>query len=469
MKRLIYSLFALFISSHQIASAAVSPVIVTSEIINDSWFPLPLEQMKDAAVDTALTRISETGNFAFLFKSNITKDKSAGILNLRVTLVEPAESAKITIKLSLPNQAGTYVSSSSISLKGKDHKGIFNSLEILGKEGAEQIFLATEELTIKTTISNEEKKLREHIIDLNKTIIQLNYSVKNLDLSSHNEKVEKRLASLDTIINKLDEHHEYTKNSDVKKNEKLDAIYSEIKKLNIGSHTDNKLPGSNELTDYDITQLAQIKKANKLKYKKKFITARKILKKVFTDKKISPMLRSVIKEEMDINLPIYAAGIASNNLPKFFSTKTQQNNADVGKKIKYINRLYDYVLSQPDLSITKRKEISDKKSQINLTGESIGTVVAMLSIASKNNLSVALRHLMNKHMMHLAMGIQDTGNGQCPNEDSVKKEMKIAGVSADIISYDNLKEYRCKLALKLRDSSKQKLTYTFDERVAEYN
>ena len=110
MKQLIYSLFTLLISAQQFALASVSPVVITSEIVNDSWFPLPLEQMKDAAVDTALTRISETGNFAFLFNPDKARNKAAGALNLKVTLVEPAESAKITIKLNLPNQGGTYVS-----------------------------------------------------------------------------------------------------------------------------------------------------------------------------------------------------------------------------------------------------------------------------------------------------------------------------------------------------------------------
>ena len=71
--------------------------------------------------------------------------------------------------------------------------------------------------------------------------------------------------------------------------------------------------------------------------------------------------------------------------------------------------------------------------------------------------------------MQLSMGFKGAGKGQCPNKDSVKKEMKIAGISADIISYNDLEEYRCKLTIKLRDSSKQKLTYTFDDRMSEYN
>lgn len=469
MKQIITGLFILTIAAHQLANASISPVVVSSEIINDSWFPLPLEQMKDAAVDTALTRISETGNFAFLFDPKNSNSKNAGSLKLKVTLVEPAESAKITIKLSLPNQGGTYVSSASVSLSDKDHKGIFNALETMGREGAEQIFLATEDLNSKPDVNKDEEDLRKYIIELNKKIIALDYSIKKLDFSAHNAAVEKKLAMLDTINNKLDEHHEYVKKSDANKNKKLDAIYAEVQKLNIGSNTDNVLPGRDELTEYDISQLPKLKKANDLKYKKKFKEARTILKTIYADTKISPMLRLVIKEEMDINLPIYVAGIASNDLPKFFSAGTQYDNAALKPKIKYINRLYDHVLAQPELSFTKRREISDKKSKLNLMAEDMGTVITMLSMASKQNMSMALRSLMNKHVVGLSMGFKGSGKGQCPNEASIKKEMKIIKFSADIVSYKDLPDYKCELSLQLRDSSKEKITYTFDERSAEYN
>lgn len=469
MKKIFISLFILYASIQHIASASVIPVAVSSEIKNDSWFPLPLNQMKEAAVDTALTRISETGNFAFLFKSKNNPQKKTGTLKLKVTLVEPAESAKITIKLSLPNQGGTFVSSSSVSLSNMDHKAIFNAFETLGREGAEQIFIATEDLSLNSNVSKNEDELRAQIIKLNKNIINLNYSANNSNSNRHNKKVEEKLALLDTINSKLDKHIEYTKKSDINKNRKLDAIYAELKKLNIGSNTDNVLPGQDEFTDYDITQLPLLKKANDLKYKKKFKQARKILTGIYSDKKISPMLRLVIKEEMNINLPIYVAGITSNELPKFFSASTQHDGADIQAKIKYINRLYDHVLKQPDLSISKRREISDKKSQINLTGENMGSVVTMLSMASKQNLSMALRSLMNKHNVGRAMGFKGTGSGQCPNKESIKKEMKIIKFNADIIAYKDLEDYRCSLKLKLRDSSKQVITYTFDERTADYN
>lgn len=462
-------MFFLSATIYQTAAAGVSPVIVSSEIINDTWFPLPLEQMKDAAVDTALTRISETGNFAFLFDSKGAKQKHTGSLKLKVTLVEPAESAKITIKLTLPNQGGTFVASSSTSLSNKNHKGIFNALENLGRDGADQIFLATEDLSMDSNISQDEIELRRHIIDLNKKIIDLNYSIKKIKISTHNTKVEEKLALLSSINEKLDKNLAYAKKADIQKNKKLDAIYSEIQKLNIGSNTDSAPPRSDQLTEFDATQLPQLTKANDLKYKKKFTRARKALKTILSDYKISPMLRAVVKEEMNINLPIYEAGIASNNLPKFFSADTQHNNVNLKQKIKYINNLYDFVLAQPDLSFRKRSEINDKKSKINLMGEEMGTVITMLSMASKRNFSVALRSLMNKHSVGLAMGFKGTGRGQCPNKESIEKEMKIIKFHADIVAYKDLTDSKCSLTVQLRDPSKQKITYTFDERTAEYN
>lgn len=469
MKSIIACLFILYIAIHQTSIAGVSAVIVTSEIKNDIWFPLPLDQMKEAAVDTALTRISETGNFAFLFDQKNRKQKHIGSLNLKVTLVEPAESAKITIKLTLPNQGGTYVSSSSVSLRKKDYKGIFNALERLGWDGAEQIFIATEDLSLKSDTSIDAHRLRKHIIELNKKIITLDGSIKKIDYSAHNTEVEKKLVLLDTINDKLDKHLEYAKKSDTKKNKKLDAIYSEIMKLKIGSNTDNILPASDQLTEYDVTQLPQLKKANDLKYKKKFTEAKKVLKIIYTDREISSMLRAVIKEEMNINLPIYEAGIVSNDLPKFFTANTEYDNSDVQIKMKHINSLYDFVLAQPDLSFTKRSEISDKKSKINLRGEDIGSVMNMLNEASRQHFSVSLRFLMMKHIARLRMGVKGMGKGQCPSKESVRKEMKIVKVNANIVSYKDLADYKCSLTIKLRDSSKQKITYIFDNRMSEYN
>ena len=57
MKKLIL-IFAYFISMAGVVEAKVFPLVVNSTFTNDTWFPLPIEQMKAAAVDTALTKIS---------------------------------------------------------------------------------------------------------------------------------------------------------------------------------------------------------------------------------------------------------------------------------------------------------------------------------------------------------------------------------------------------------------------------
>lgn len=445
-------IFILFAVMYQSTHADIEPVIVSSEIKNDSWFPLPLEQMKDAAVDTALTKISETGGFAFLY--NPDARKNIGKLKLKVSLVEPAESAKITIILTLGNQRGTYVSSSSISLSNKDYKGIFKALEKLGKDGAEQIVISLENMESKNKITNEELKLRSLIKALNKKIINLDYSLKESNLKKHNKKVMFELAKLDVIIKKIDRNYEYVKKSDVKKNKKLDAIYIEIQKLNIGQNTDNTPPSSKELTEYDITQLSKLTKSNELKYEKKFEEARILLAAVKKDHNISSVLRVAVNEELKINLPLYEAEVLSNQLS--FSFVKYLKNEEYKIKLKNISHLYNRVLTQRELSFKKRVEIREKISNLNLKGDSMKSAANMIHRTTKHSFARNLDVLMQKHMY---MGSKS--EGQCPNAESVIKEMRKANLSADVISYKDFNKYECKLRLKVHNIKNKYITFVF--------
>jgi len=444
-----------------VASAGISPLVVSTQFYNENWFPLPVEQMKSAAVDTALMRISETGQFAFLYAAKGPLTGKAGSLNLAVSLVEPAESAKISIRLSLPNDRGTYVSTSSVSLHNKDYKGIFDALQQLGTVGAEQITTLLKNVETKTSNAGD-MDIRKQIIDLNLHVIKLGNDISKYQQTGHDKEVAEQLNKLDTIISKLDAQNEYAKKSDALKNQKLDAIYAEIKKLNIGSNTDNKPPSSDELSDYDIAQLPQLKKARELKFDKKFAAARIILAKMTNDNQLSSGFRAAIVEELNINLPLYEAEIVKNDVSGLFMRYLK--NDEYKKKIAYVNQLYDSVLAQKDLALKTRVAVNQKKDQLNLTSDSMDTASVAMRTNSLQNMRLALRNEQARHNVMRSMRVK--GNeGDCPAREAIDKLMKRLRLSDPVVSYTS-HEQSCELILA--ESSDKLVVFTFNEEDSEY-
>ena len=90
-----------------------------------NWFPLEPDEMKSAAGDAALAELSSLGLLA-LAGPGETVD---GRLDLEVSLVGTAETAKLSMTLKLTGQP-TYASTASISVAGLDE----NRAEPLMKE-----------------------------------------------------------------------------------------------------------------------------------------------------------------------------------------------------------------------------------------------------------------------------------------------------------------------------------------------
>ncbi|HHJ35603.1 MAG TPA: hypothetical protein ENJ87_07545, partial [Gammaproteobacteria bacterium] len=122
--------------------------VVASEVqINTGdWFPLPVEDMKAAAVDVALDELTKGGLFSIVPES----DKSQSLSNkltLTISLIGPAETAKLTIKVNLKDHA-TYISTASISVHDMDFQGIYNAFEHIGLVAAQRLNDKTEALVI---------------------------------------------------------------------------------------------------------------------------------------------------------------------------------------------------------------------------------------------------------------------------------------------------------------------------------
>ena len=134
----IYALILLGAIQFECASSA-SPIPVRTETIfsNQNWFPLPEHDMKAAAIDSALSVLSDGGHLVLVLRDQ-KADERTGALELHVSLIEPAETAKLTIALHLPG-GPSYVSSASTSLHGKDFQGIYEALESIGRSAAKQL------------------------------------------------------------------------------------------------------------------------------------------------------------------------------------------------------------------------------------------------------------------------------------------------------------------------------------------
>ena len=118
------------------------PVSTEITIRNGDWYPLPEEDMKAAAVDTALAELTRGGLFSIVDGSEANK------LGLDISLIGPAETAKLTIQVNLRGQP-SFVSTASISVQGMDFQGIYNAFEHIGLVAAKRLNDKTEALLVK--------------------------------------------------------------------------------------------------------------------------------------------------------------------------------------------------------------------------------------------------------------------------------------------------------------------------------
>lgn len=119
--------------------ALARPFAVTTEITlrHGNWYPLPAEEMQAAAADTALAEISRSGVVRLLEAESATAERD-GTLSLEISLIGPAESAKLTMALNLKDKPTT-ISTASISVRGLDYQGIFAAFEHIGHAAAQRL------------------------------------------------------------------------------------------------------------------------------------------------------------------------------------------------------------------------------------------------------------------------------------------------------------------------------------------
>ncbi len=133
-------------------SATTLPVRVTTSLHNKHWFPLSEKEMREAAIDTALEGISGSGLLSFV------GTEQADRLDLKVTLVEPAQVAKLTIQLDSAGNPSA-VATASTSLEGLDYGGIYYAFEHIGREAAAR--MNAKLAALAKTLSEKERQAHE--------------------------------------------------------------------------------------------------------------------------------------------------------------------------------------------------------------------------------------------------------------------------------------------------------------------
>ncbi len=129
-------LFCLLLS----APIFAKPYIVSqaSTFSYGDWLPIPEHEMRAAAVDTALSEISNGGLFKLVGRAPQHSESPDGELMLNISLIGEASIVKMTISLHL-DVTPSYVATTSLDIHNMDRQQIFKAFEYVGTESAKRL------------------------------------------------------------------------------------------------------------------------------------------------------------------------------------------------------------------------------------------------------------------------------------------------------------------------------------------
>jgi hypothetical protein len=136
LSKLIIAIFflKLFVTTPAFAQVVRSNLSV--KFNNQNWYPLTLQEMEKASVDTALAEIAKAGVFKLNVKNKVIQ-KTKSIVSIEISLVEAASSVKVTVRISSPKKPEV-VATASGSIKDKKFQGIFKEFENVGRSAGKK-------------------------------------------------------------------------------------------------------------------------------------------------------------------------------------------------------------------------------------------------------------------------------------------------------------------------------------------
>src|SRR5579859_4163389 len=111
------------------AARETQPVVLTTSFENEQWFPLTKKEMEKSAVDPALQELTAAGLIELVGEDDVM----AGRLEIVVSLVERAETGKVTVTFTA-RKVPTQVTTASAALHDKTHEGIYRAMIQIGRE-----------------------------------------------------------------------------------------------------------------------------------------------------------------------------------------------------------------------------------------------------------------------------------------------------------------------------------------------
>ena len=418
--------------------AQISPVVVETVFEMGSWRPLPKEKIRSASVDTALSEISKTKQFAFFMSQQ--PGLKTGNLKITVHLVEEAETATVSILLQQVN--GISVSSThSESLQSQLYDGIYKKFQSAGRIAGKKLVEVLESQKDSGKRRVIAAQDRDRVLYLENQIISINQKI----LSQTGNRTIRSEAKLEHILNELKtikvSYADLAKKEDIRKQGvKIDKVLDEVGQLSkkiddkpvtqinvqqnyvisnplIGQA---KIPQAVESGRDDVSARQLYDEAQKLKQKKKYKKAEKNLSQALS-LSTSSSLNSLIMDELNYGLPMFEAQSTAIELGGNF-----QSYAKKGEDKKMLNRityLYETALINNKQDFQRTRTIQAALDQHLNTSQAMSTA---MSVQGK----------MKGHQIHQFMRVEYMMNGRYPDKKEFGTLLKRHRIKFKVVSYN---------------------------------
>ncbi len=449
---LLFSLIGLLAWAN--AQAQISPVVVKAVYEMGSWRPLPENKIRAASVDTALSEISRTKQFAFFMSEQ--PGLKTGTLKITVHLVEEAETATVSILLQQAN--GISVSSThSESLKAQLYDGIYKKFQLAGRIAGKKLVEVLESQKDSTQRQAVATQDRDRVNYLEDQIISINQKI----LSQTGNRIIHSEAKLELILSELTtirkSYDKLAKKEDIQRqgvaiNKVLEEVGQLSKKMDENPVTqinvqqsyvlENPLTGQAKISvageagrnEGDARQLYD--DAQELKHNKQYRESVDKLQRALR-MSTSPSLNSLILDELNYGLPMFEAQATAITLGGNFQAYVRKGEHK--KMLDRITYLYKTALKNNKQNFQRTRAIQAALDQHLNTSQAMSTA---MSVQSK----------MDGYQLHQYMKVEYMMKGKYPDKNEFNTLLKRYNFKFKVLSYKTSEnKYSAKLQASAGD------------------